>query len=104
MKFHLCVRSILVLSGVAVDGASHAATFALPSGVSDTSSAAAHHQVSIQRRLLPIERLRIAIDMSSMARELARARLWHEHPDWDEQRVAAEFLRQVLPPMHPATR
>ena len=70
--------------------------------MSDTSRDAAQVQADIQRRLLPTERIRIALDMSAAARALTRARLRQEHPDWDESRLNAELLRDLLPAGHPA--
>jgi hypothetical protein len=51
--------------------------------MSDTSAEAARLQASIHRRLPGIERLGIALDMSDLTRSLLRARLQHDHPDWD---------------------
>jgi hypothetical protein len=68
----------------------------------DTSPEAARIQANAQRLLSPDDRLRIAIEMSEIARELARARLRAEHPQWDEQRVSAEMLRGLIPEGHPA--
>ena len=70
--------------------------------MSDTSPEAARIQAEIQRGLLPADRLRIAIDMSDTARELMRARLRREHPAWDERRVTAEMLRDLVPTSHPS--
>ena len=74
----------------------------LPSGMFDTSPEAARIQTQIQRGLLPADRLLIAIDMSETVRELMRARLRREHPEWDERRLAAELLRDLLPAGHPS--
>ena len=68
----------------------------------DTSLEAARVQVELQRSLLPAERVRSAMEMTLMARALTRARLRQEHPDWDEARVHAELLRDLLPAGHPA--
>ena len=68
----------------------------------DTSPEAARIPAEIQRGLLPADRLRIAIDMSDTARELMRALLRREHPGWDERRVAAEMLRDLVPTGHPS--
>jgi len=68
----------------------------------DTSPEASRIQAEIQRGLPPADRLRIAIDMSDTARELMRARLRREHPGWDDRRVTAEMLRDLLPKGHPS--
>ena len=70
--------------------------------MSDTSPEAARIQAEIQRGLLPVDRLCIAIDMSDTARELMRARVRRGHPGWGERRVGAEMLRDLLPAGHPS--
>lgn len=44
------------------------------------------------------QRLLLAFEMSLFARELARAGIRREHPDWDEARVARELLRFAFLP------
>jgi Rv0078B-related antitoxin len=60
--------------------------------MSDTSAEAAQVQARIQRRLSGVERLRIAIDMSDLARRLLRARLQQDHPEWDDARLLHAML------------
>ena len=66
--------------------------------MTDTSPTAARLQAEIQRRLSGVDRLRIAFDMSVMARGLARARLVQEHPDWHDADVDRELLRAAFAP------
>lgn len=66
--------------------------------MSDTSREAAALQASIQRRLTGPERLRIALDMSQFARELALSRLRLQHPDWSEVDLKRELLRYAFLP------
>jgi hypothetical protein len=46
------------------------------------------------------ERMLLAYEMSMFARDLCRARIRTEHPDWDETQVAHELLRIAFLP-HP---
>jgi len=65
--------------------------------MSDTSAEAVKIQDAVHRRLTGAARLRIALDMSETVRELARARLRSQHPEWDARRLALELLRLVCP-------
>ena len=60
--------------------------------VSDTSAEAELVQATIHRRLSGVERLRIAMDMSDLARNLLRTRLQQEHPDWDQTQILQAML------------
>lgn len=44
------------------------------------------------------QRLLLAFEMSLFARDLARAGIRCEHPEWDEARVARELLRIAFLP------
>ena len=71
--------------------------------MSDTSPAAQAIQDEIHRRMSGEERLKLAMDMSDMARAFALARLRAEHPEWTEWELKRELLRyafgsQPLPP------
>jgi hypothetical protein len=44
------------------------------------------------------QRVILAFEMSLFARELARARIQQEHPDWPQDRVAGELLRLAFLP------
>jgi hypothetical protein len=78
------------------------ATIALVS-ISDTTPEARALQESILRKMTGEQRLLLAWDMSLFARELARAGIQQEHPDWTEAQVARELLRLAfLPALLPA--
>lgn len=62
----------------------------------DTSQAAAEVQLSILRQLGGAERLRLALEMSDLARELTRTRLRLSHSDWSESRLSLELARYAL--------
>lgn len=69
----------------------------------DTTPAAAAAQVSAQRELGGPGRLRLALEMSVVAREFAMARLRREHPDWSPSRLRLELVRySFLPDPLPA--
>jgi Rv0078B-related antitoxin len=44
------------------------------------------------------QRILAALEMSVFARELARAGIRHDHPDWTEAQVERERLRLVFLP------
>jgi hypothetical protein len=66
--------------------------------ISDTSDSAREVQFQVQRAMTGEERLLLAFEMSLFARELARAGIRREHPDWEEARVARELLRFAFLP------
>jgi hypothetical protein len=71
--------------------------------MNDTSPEAEAIQTEIYRRMTGAERVALAWEMSLFARELARARLRQEHPDWTEWEMKREILRyafdgEPLPP------
>jgi GMP synthase-like glutamine amidotransferase len=58
-------------------------------------------QQDILRRMAPAERLRLACEMSDLARELCRARICQEHPEWTAEQVMRELVRSAFSP-HPS--
>lgn len=71
--------------------------------MSDTSPEAAEVQLNIYRRMTGEQRLRIAMEMSRMAREFALTRIRSEHPEWSERECKMELIRiafgdKPLPP------
>lgn len=64
--------------------------------MSDTSPAAQAIQDEIHRRMTGEERLKLAMDMSDMARAFASARLRAEHPDWTDWEIKRELLRYAF--------
>ena len=72
-------------------------------GISDTTSEARAIQEQVLRDMTEEQRLRIALEMTDLARELARARIRHEHPEWTETQIVRELLRlSFLPDPLPA--
>ncbi|MGQ0703511.1 MAG: hypothetical protein ACT4PM_10310 [Gemmatimonadales bacterium] len=64
----------------------------------DTHAAARTVQQDIHRRLTGPERLRLAGEMSDLARALAVARLRQLHPDWSPRELSRELLRSAFFP------
>ena len=62
----------------------------------DTSPAAYDLQLKILRRKSGAERLRMALDLSELARKLAFARIESTHPLLSKSELIWEFLRCVL--------
>lgn len=67
----------------------------------DTTSAAAAVQAHAQQRLGGPGRLRLAFEMSQLARELALAGLRRSHPDWPPQELRRQLLRLCFLPGEP---
>jgi hypothetical protein len=71
--------------------------------LSDTTPEAQAVQDEILRAMTGEQRVLLAFEMSTFARELARAGIRQQHPDWPEENVARElvrlaFLPKPLPP------
>jgi hypothetical protein len=64
----------------------------------DTSLEAQRVQFEVYRRMSGEQRLMLAFEMSSFARELARAGIRRSHPDWEEAQIARELLRLAFLP------
>lgn len=69
----------------------------------DTSPAASAIQLEVLRTLTGADRLRLALEMSEVARSLTLARLRRQHPDWSEADLKRELIRYAfLPGLIPA--
>ena len=66
--------------------------------LSDTSPHIRKMQLEIERRMTGEERLVRALEISMLARELAKAGIRSDHPDWDEAQVEREVLRLTFLP------
>jgi len=65
---------------------------------SDTSPAAQAVQREVQRATSGEQRLLLAFEMSVFTRDLAKAGIRRQHPEWPESRIAREMLRLVFFP------
>ena len=66
--------------------------------LTDTLHSARAVQLKIQRAMSGEQRLLLAFEMSGFARDLAKARLCVEHPDWNDNQVALELIRLAFLP------
>jgi hypothetical protein len=74
------------------------ACYHLPVAISDTNPAAQALQLKIQSAMSGEQRMALAYEMSMFARELARAGIQRDYPDWTEAQVARELLRLAFLP------
>lgn len=66
--------------------------------ISDTGGAAREVQIEVQRALTGEQRVLLAFEMSLFIRDLARARIQSDHPEWNEAQIAREMLRLAFLP------
>jgi hypothetical protein len=66
--------------------------------MTDTSPEARAIQLKIQSAMSGEQRILLAFEMSEFARNLARAGIRHDHPEWTEAQVARELLRLAFFP------
>ena len=52
-------------------------------------------QTQVYRRMGSERRVMVALDLSETVRELARTRIRRQNPDFDEQAVRYELLREL---------
>ncbi len=69
----------------------------------DTSPEIEEMQLQIRRSMTPEQRLLVALDISHCCRELRKAGIRRDHPDWSERQVLIEVFRLAfLPDLLPA--
>ncbi len=66
--------------------------------ISDTSPEVEAMQHEIRRKMTGAQRLRLALEMSQFARELRKAGIRQDHPDWTERQVMIELFRLAFFP------
>ena len=66
--------------------------------VSDTSPAIEAMQIKIIRSMTVEQRLLLALDMSLTVRELRKAGVRNQHPEWSEKEVMREIHREAFLP------
>ena len=66
--------------------------------MTDTSPSAQALQLQIQRAMTGEQRILLALEMSLFVRELSRARIRQEHPEWPESAVDRELIRLAFLP------
>ena len=55
-------------------------------------------QFEMYQRMTGEQRVALAFDMSIMGRELARAGIKHNHPEWTDRQVERELIRFAFLP------
>lgn len=65
---------------------------------SDTTPRAQRLQFEIHRSMSAVQKIAISYEMSMFARELQRANLLQEHPEWSEAQIKRELLRLAFFP------
>ena len=66
--------------------------------IADTTPSAQAVHWQVQRAMTGEQRLLMALEMSIFARELQKARIRQEHPEWPDTEVARELLRLAFQP------
>ncbi|MGZ4830708.1 MAG: hypothetical protein ACXV5J_07900 [Candidatus Angelobacter sp.] len=66
--------------------------------ISDTTPEIEARQIRIIRSMTTEQRLLVALEMSLFSRELMKAGIRRDHPEWTEKEVRIEVLRRVFLP------
>jgi hypothetical protein len=66
--------------------------------ITDTSPEIREMQFRIYRAMSDEERSQLALEMTEFVREIAKAGIRRDHPDWTEWQVILELLRRALWP------
>ncbi len=66
--------------------------------ISDTSPEIEAMQIEIRRSMSPAQRLDVALELSDFCRELRKAGIKRDHPDWSEKQVMIELFRLAFLP------
>jgi hypothetical protein len=66
--------------------------------ISDTTPEAQAVWLRIQRSMTGEQRILAAIEICEFAREMARAGIKHDHPEWGEPQIKRELLRRAFLP------
>jgi Rv0078B-related antitoxin len=64
----------------------------------DTKPEIAAMQLQIRRAMTPEQRFRLALEISNYCREIRRAGIKRDHPDWSEKQVMIELFRLAFFP------
>lgn len=66
--------------------------------LSDTSSEVREMQFRIWKSMSDERRSQLGMQMTEFARELAKAGIRRDHPEWSERQITLELLRRALWP------
>jgi Rv0078B-related antitoxin len=64
----------------------------------DTTPEIEEMQLKIRRSMAPEQRLQIALEISDCCRELRKAGIRRDHPNWTERQVMIELFRLAFLP------
>lgn len=64
----------------------------------DTSERAAHEQLEVYRRMAPAARLRAAMELADMSRQLLASGIRARHPEYTDEQVRLAAIRIWLSP------
>jgi hypothetical protein len=64
----------------------------------DTKPEIAAMQLQIRRAMTPEQRFQTALEISDLCRELRKAGIRRDHPDWSEKQVMIELFRLAFFP------
>jgi hypothetical protein len=64
----------------------------------DTSPEIDEMQIRIRRSMTPEQRLLVALDISHCCRELRKAGIRRDHPEWSERQIMIELFRLAFLP------
>jgi Rv0078B-related antitoxin len=70
----------------------------IPVVLTDTTPEAEAVQLDILGKMSGAQRILLAFEMSELTRELARAGIRRDHPDWSERRITQELIRLAFMP------
>lgn len=62
----------------------------------DTSAEAASVQLDVYRRMSPVARLRVGLELTAMSRRLLADGVRRRHPEYSDEQVRLAFLRLWL--------
>lgn len=66
--------------------------------ISDTSPEIEAIQIRIIRSMTTEQRLLVALEMSLLSREMMKAGIQLDHPQWTDSQVRIEILRRIFSP------
>jgi acyl-ACP thioesterase len=66
--------------------------------MTDTSPEIEAMQLQIRRSMTAEQRLRVALEISDRCRQLRKAGIRRDHPDWSERQVMIELFRLAFLP------
>ncbi len=66
--------------------------------IGDTNSEAREMQLRVHRSMSEEQKILLALEMSLFAKDLSRARIRSDHPEWSDRAIEIELLRIAFLP------